>query len=115
MEEPTPCHEVLVVVVVKPVRGPVEGSKVGVLSRGRAVSPSGGSEAGVDVGLIVDAVPEGGTPGQANSMAPRQGGHVTGIEALGSEGGDEGGKAGERRWDLAVGTAQASGPCISPP
>lgn len=70
MEEPTLHHEVLVVAVVKMVCGPVEGREVGVTSRGRAVSPLGGSEAGVNVGVAVDAAPEGAAPGQANGVAP---------------------------------------------
>ncbi|KAI6673141.1 hypothetical protein NL676_001047 [Syzygium grande] len=64
------CRKVMVIVVIELVQGLVEGREIGVPSKGRAISPPGGSKARVDVGVVVDAGSKGVVVGQTNSIAP---------------------------------------------
>lgn len=61
MKKPSASHKRLVVVIIKCVRSCVERSQVGISRIGRAGSLASGGKAWVDVGLVVDASPEGRT------------------------------------------------------
>lgn len=101
-------EQVLEVAVVEAGGGlGVQRREVAVPAGGRAGGPAGGGEVGVDVGVAVDAAAEGGAAGLADGVGAREGGHVPSAEALGREGGDEGGEAGEGGREVAAGGAEA--------
>ncbi|WOL02079.1 hypothetical protein Cni_G10798 [Canna indica] len=91
VEEPFPRHEVPVVGVVECGRRLDVERRWDGAAAARASLPTEGGEAGVDVGVVIDAVGEGGSGGLADGMGAGENGHVAWAEALVMEVLDESG------------------------
>ena len=92
MEESSLGDQVGVVGVVESVRGcHVQRREVSVAARPRAVGLPPLGEGGLDVGIVVDAVPEGGTTTRSERVRAGERHQVPQAEPLVGEAGHEGG------------------------
>ncbi|CAN6482846.1 unnamed protein product [Victoria cruziana] len=118
MKESSPAHQCLEIIVAESVGAlGVQRSQVAVSLAGSsgAVGLPRGREGGVDVGLVVDAVSEGGAPSLADGVGAGEGHHLPGRESLRFEFGDDGIQVFEESRKVTVSTALVGRCRISSP
>lgn len=104
MKEATAGHKVLEESIAEPVRIlDVERAEVVVPPDGRASLLSRGGVGWIDVEVVVDVRPVAGATCKADAVRTGEGGHVTGVEALGGEHRYEGVDAGGGRGEVGIG------------